>query len=67
MVTAKVFADLGILEQSFVLYPLGGYSRNLRDEMVQRENWEFLGQGVGGRCVIPRSLRCFLANPASWS
>jgi predicted AAA+ superfamily ATPase len=37
---------LDILAQSFVIYPLGGYSRNLRSEMVQKRKYYFYDVGI---------------------
>jgi predicted AAA+ superfamily ATPase len=37
---------LDLLEQSFVIYALGGYSRNLRSEMVQKRKYYFYDVGV---------------------
>ncbi|MDR2524189.1 MAG: ATP-binding protein [Candidatus Nomurabacteria bacterium] len=42
--TVQRYIDL--LTQSFVIYPLGGYSRNLRNEMVQKRKYYFYDVGI---------------------
>ena len=37
---------LYILSQIFVLYPLGGFHRNLRKEVVKRKRWYFFDNGL---------------------
>jgi predicted AAA+ superfamily ATPase len=37
---------LDLLEQSFVIYPLGGYRRNLRSEMIQKRKYYFFDVGI---------------------
>jgi predicted AAA+ superfamily ATPase len=37
---------LDLLEQSFVIYPLGGYRRNLRSEMIQKRKYYFYDVGI---------------------
>lgn len=35
-----------LLSQTFVIYPLGGYSRNLRKEVVKNRKWYFYDNGI---------------------
>jgi predicted AAA+ superfamily ATPase len=37
---------LDLLEQGFVIYPLGGYRRNLRSEMTQKRKYYFYDVGI---------------------
>lgn len=37
---------LDLLSKVFIIYPLGGYSRNLRKEVTKRKKWYFYDNGI---------------------